>query len=241
MNNDFKKGIEGLKKISLTQEERDKILSNLKLHMKFSAPVKTPYFKGIISSISSQMGRRISYVLAAVLVVVLAGGSAAYASEKSLPGDILYPVKVNIVEPIKEALAATPEQKAQVETSLAEERLKEAETLSKEGKLSTSAAENLDNNYKKHKENVLNLANQEKNGGSPSNAPKMEADFNNKINEHSDILNKMNGQLNNAQELKRPEDSVNESSGNNGIRNSTSTRYFNGSEEFKNSGYSRDN
>jgi len=79
--------------------------------------------------------RVVSVAFAAILIVVLAGGGVASASMSALPGDSLYAVKVSVVEPIRVALASTPVAKAEVQAQLADNRLKEAETLAAQGKL----------------------------------------------------------------------------------------------------------
>lgn len=229
MDNKFKKGIEDLKKISLTDEEKNKMLHNLKLHVKFHQPVKNHYsFKNIFSSLPKLALEKMSYVLASILILVLAGGSVTYASEKSLPGDILYPVKINVVEPIREAMAVTPDQKAQVEAGLAEERLREAETLSVEGKLSTTTADNLNNNYKEHEKNFFRLANEIPGNKNPNNIPNVQKEFENRINSHADILQKINHDLPINVYLSGNNNLKNASSSNlYRLKNSTTTKVFN--------------
>lgn len=74
-------------------------------------------------------------VTAFVLIILVGTGSAAYASDDTLPGDVLYPVKVAVVEPVHGALLATTEEKAQWHASLAERRLEEATKLAIADKL----------------------------------------------------------------------------------------------------------
>lgn len=72
--------------------------------------------------------RRFAYVSALFLFVVLGGFSVA--AESSLPGNILYGLKVGVSEPLRGALAFTPESKVRVEAKLAERRLEEVTALS---------------------------------------------------------------------------------------------------------------
>lgn len=64
-----------------------------------------------------------------LLLALLAGGGTSLAAEQALPGDILYPVKVDLVEPIRATLAVSPEAKAKWEARIAERRLEEGEAL----------------------------------------------------------------------------------------------------------------
>lgn len=72
-------------------------------------------------------------VMAATIAFALLLSGVGYASTDSMPDDFLYPVK-QLIEKIR--LATTPGNEAQVELllQLAEERLKEADTMAEEGK-----------------------------------------------------------------------------------------------------------
>jgi len=78
--------------------------------------------------------RLVAPALVAVLVLALGGGTA-FAAQGSLPGDSLYPVKVNFNEPIRTALAFSATAQAGVHSELAQERLKEAEELASQNRL----------------------------------------------------------------------------------------------------------
>ena len=81
---------------------------------------------------------RPAFAGALIAVLLIGTGGAAYAAEGTLPGDLLYPVKVSVTEPVVTAL--TPSGSAQVswQITIAKRRLKEAATLSSEGRLATS-------------------------------------------------------------------------------------------------------
>ena len=71
----------------------------------------------------------------ALLIFLLLGGGVSYAAENALPGDILYPVKVQVNEPVRELLTIDKKDKAGLATQLVERRLQEAEALSARGAL----------------------------------------------------------------------------------------------------------
>ncbi len=83
---------------------------------------------------------RFSPILAAVMILVLGGGSLSYAAEYALPGDTLYPVKVHVNEEMHGALALSPEAKAAWAARRAERRIKEAKTLAAAGRLTPEAS-----------------------------------------------------------------------------------------------------
>jgi len=74
-----------------------------------------------------------SISIAALLVAV--GMGATVASADTLPDDLLYPVKI-ASEGVRLALAGAPEDRAEVELSIAEHRLGEAEKLAASGRTS---------------------------------------------------------------------------------------------------------
>ena len=96
-------------------------------------------------------------VLAIALLVVVSSGTA-FAAEGSLPGAPLYPVKVNVIEPLTVALATTPAAKAQVNANIATTRVQEAQALAAEGNLTPAVAEEISTNYNEHATAALALA-----------------------------------------------------------------------------------
>ncbi|MES2668332.1 MAG: DUF5667 domain-containing protein [Patescibacteria group bacterium] len=84
------------------------------------------------------------YAGALATVLIIAGGTqASLASEGAVPGDVLYPVKVALAEPIAMTLAISSEQKAELSARFASRRVDEAAALSHEGKLDEETAEDL--------------------------------------------------------------------------------------------------
>ncbi len=73
--------------------------------------------------------------VALTALLVTLGLGATVASADTLPDDLLYPVKV-ASESVRLALAAAPEDRAEVELSIAEHRLGEAERLATSGRTS---------------------------------------------------------------------------------------------------------
>ena len=137
-NNKIKKFAEKANEIHLKPEERTFIKNNIESVIK-SFPsrdmddvdlYRTSIFSGFF-------GVKLNAASLAVLLVIfiLAGGSVTMAAEKSLPGDLLYPIKIHINESAKSLTAVSPEAKGKFEIEKLEQRLKEAEILSNRGEL----------------------------------------------------------------------------------------------------------
>ncbi|MFA5131777.1 MAG: DUF5667 domain-containing protein [Candidatus Paceibacterota bacterium] len=101
------------------------------------------YYRGLLPALDlrtmAHIGR--TYVLGLVIgSLVLSGGVSVFADD-ILPGDILYPIKVNVVEGAHLAISFTTPTKAATEATLATRRLEEAEKLAAEGRLDLETEE----------------------------------------------------------------------------------------------------
>jgi hypothetical protein len=186
----MQKGIEQIKKVSLTTGEKNKMLHNIYMYADFHRPISSPF--SLLSFM--HLSKKFACVLASIIIAVLVGGSITYASENSLPGDLFYPIKTKIVEPIETVLAATPKAKAEVETELADKRLKEAETLDRVGKLTPEIKKELSDKFDSHVSNFYKIKKniEEENKNTEEENNKMQENFDDKINPHTEILNKFN-------------------------------------------------
>ena len=113
-----------------------------------NTPVKSPI--RVTSNTYLFFSSRMVSSFAFVLVVAVVGGGTAYAAEAAVPGDPLYAVKVNVTEPVRAALAFTPEAQADWHTKAVERRLKEAEVLAARGTLTADLKERLEANFEMH-------------------------------------------------------------------------------------------
>lgn len=195
----IQKEIEQLKKISLTQDEKSKMLHNLSMYADLHMPVSSPF--SIFSYFNTPLKRKLSFALASVMIAVLAGGPLAYASENSLPGDILYPIKTGVLEPVRIALARNPEKKALVETILANKRLEEAEKLEKLGRLTSDRKKYLDDKFESHVSNFNKITRDLDKESKKSE--RVQKDFDEKMNSHNEILNRFDRDLNGLKRLER--------------------------------------
>lgn len=148
-DNKFKNGIEEIKKMTMTALEKKQIFEsviNSHIQKEITASSRWSFYL-FISRI--QKSRLAYYVIIPLLIITTSSG-VVFASESSLPDSILYPIKVNVVEPVRGALTFSKESKANYESNLATKRMVEAETLATTGKLDVSKEEKLNTLLAKH-------------------------------------------------------------------------------------------
>lgn len=120
----------GAKNTRLSVAEKAVIKSQL-LHYVKSHPVGSGAFSShvIPSPFSIQNFRNKKTLSAFVVGGLLIGGTVSFAAENTIPGDVLYPIKIHVNESIFGAVAVTPQAKADWGVRKAERRLEEVEKL----------------------------------------------------------------------------------------------------------------
>jgi hypothetical protein len=83
-----------------------------------------------------------------VALVLAVGGGVSVVAQRSVPGDALYGVKVNINEEARAAFALSSASKAEVDADRAGERLEEAEELSVEAQVGAEVQADIEGNFK---------------------------------------------------------------------------------------------
>lgn len=148
-NEKLKIGIKEIKGIKMTAQEKEYIFKSvINSSISHEEIIKSPWTFYSFSSFIYK-NRLIYYGSIFSLTIILSGG-AVFASENSLPGNIFYPLKVSVVEPINSAFIFSPKIKAQYESNLATKRLVEAETLKSQGRLDKVKEEKLNLLLKDH-------------------------------------------------------------------------------------------
>jgi len=186
-NKKLQNGIEDIKKIRMTLDEKKRIFDNI---IGNSLPVKKPVYSPWMtySFIAILNKRSLVYFVILPLILILTGGGVVFASEDSLPDSILYPIKVNVVEPIKGALTFLPEAKAEYESSLATKRLVEAETLANQGKLDISKEKKIANLLEKHTVALNKALSLTKETKASAQVDEIVTDFQAGMNAHARVL-----------------------------------------------------
>ncbi|MDD2657805.1 MAG: DUF5667 domain-containing protein [Candidatus Pacebacteria bacterium] len=181
-HNFLKKGIRALRRIRLSSLEKEAVLARLMEHVeKHPASVVSPW-KIYVSHF------RFHYAVASLLVMVLAGGSVTFAAEGALPGDVLYPVKLNITEPLQGALISGDLPKARFEAKKTLRRLEEAETLAAQGRLNQAAVETVETNFEKNASRFNVAIQRASTTASPEELVNAAVDFEAQVNAHVQIL-----------------------------------------------------
>jgi hypothetical protein len=90
------------------------------------------------------------YRALAVLIAISVSGGVVLASEDSLPGDVLYPVKTSISENVREALVTSPAAQARLQSRLLDRRVAEAKELSEEDRLTPQVQAVIETNIAQH-------------------------------------------------------------------------------------------
>jgi len=104
--------------VALSSSEKGFHRAKLLEHMhKTTQPVPSPFSWMTFASVR--------YALVALFVVALGGSGVTLASEQSLPGDVLYSVKLKVAEPVRLALMSDRDERVEFEVALAEKRLEE--------------------------------------------------------------------------------------------------------------------
>lgn len=113
--------------------------------------VKTPYMNAIPSEsfFAFRLGTR-QFQSMAVLGALLFVVGVPTLAERSLPGDILYPMKVMVNEEVRSTLAFSPYAKVEWEAARLERRLSEARLLAQEGRLTEDAERKVAEAVKEH-------------------------------------------------------------------------------------------
>ena len=133
--------------ISLSVEQRDRMRRTLHAYMGMK-PLRTPASTSVPSFGWFFTMRPIAAVLVLGLFVSSAGIS--YAAENALPGDLLYPIKTQVNEPVQGALAISSAAKTAWAMDVAGTRVEEAATLAAEGRLSPVTQQELQINFEQH-------------------------------------------------------------------------------------------
>lgn len=141
---EFKKGLESLKNVRMTDAEKARVLKNV-----LETPVVSPYLQVSTFTHSFFQLVHVRMVTALSLVVAVSFGGMAYASDASLPGEVLYQMKVGLVEPIIDQFNRTAEKKVAWEEEKVERRIQEAEALVEIDKLNDKLTEELERRVEK--------------------------------------------------------------------------------------------
>lgn len=175
----MKKFFKQLKKEQLTKIEKQTIKNELSLFIK----------QNPLSNLENRASSRLDFFAmfkthhrfvlagATLAMVLLVMSGTAYAAEESLPGDLLYPIKINVTERVRTAITKNPERLAVWETEKTERRLKEIEKITTKGNLNQERQKQLEDNLTKQVEITRARIERLENNGRNEKAEKLGADL----------------------------------------------------------------
>src|SRR3989344_4514014 len=141
MNEEFNKKIKSWRETRLSTQEKETMLQQI-----LSTPIKSPFVFRY---------REFAFALSLFLMVSV---GVLHASSEALPGDLFYPIKTNLVEPIVERSLRTPEEKVVWEETKIDRRISEAEKLIEKNNLDEKKLKKLEESVKKSSQGFVMAA-----------------------------------------------------------------------------------
>lgn len=142
----------------LSGDEKSLIRSELKRHVRNDSMIRQHMYGSKLKII------KLTFIkpMPIFIVILLALGGTSFAAEKTLPGDALYSIKLNVNEHVQGWLSLSDEAKANWETILANRRLSETEELAVNSKLDAKTEARIESNFEEHankaQEHIAKLA-----------------------------------------------------------------------------------
>lgn len=196
MKQDVEQIFETAKKMSLTGTEKNNILNHIlggeTLHTVRKEESERLHTIGGMASLTGYYPHmsilRYRVLSSLTVIVVLLGTTGAYA-QMSLPGELLYPIKIHVNEKVEYLTALTPKAQALVEATFAGRRLEEASALLYSDKLTPSKSTELAAQFSAHTENLVGHLSELRKRGDDKGANEINTLFVSSIESHQNILN----------------------------------------------------
>lgn len=131
------------------------------------------------------------HATAAILIAVMIGGGTSFAAENAVPGDVLYPVKVEVNENVKSALAVSNAAEAKLQARLAQERLEEAEQLAAEGRLDAESSAVIRTRLQRHYEAAIERSERAETEANAEVAAEVRATLEGAFRSYADVLSRI--------------------------------------------------
>ena len=173
MNNKESPWINIVRNVKLTPRERDSMRQTL-IQFTETHPVRDVENSRLYFNINQRIikVKLLTYktMIIGLIIALVMGGSVSFAAENTLPGDVLYSMKVYVNENARAAVAFTDKSKAELAVELANRRLEEAGKLALRGTLDVdteaSIVTNVENHVKDAREKLAKLRSHDDEGAS---------------------------------------------------------------------------
>ncbi len=163
MKNNIDKIIESAKQVSLSKDEKVLMREKISKYID-STPLPSPFvMKEKVGRLSEYNNIKLfnlftlkqTYIMPIVLFILLSlGAGTSVAAQGSLPGDVLYPIKIHLNENIEGFATISSKGDAEVALKQAIRRLEEAESLEARGSLSEERALEIRGNFSREVESM---------------------------------------------------------------------------------------
>lgn len=186
----FEKKLGAAKQIHLTDSEKGQIREELMVFMEKN-PVRAGRFirlQGWRPHLFFNSLTPKSMPALALLIALFLGIGTSAAAESSLPGDLLYPVKVHVNEEVEGWFNPSGSAAASWETRRVETRLQETEKLALSGKLDAAAQAQIEDNVAAHAGRIRDQIAALTAAGKLDAAATARADFETSLKAHQSIL-----------------------------------------------------
>lgn len=124
------------------------------------------------------------FMIIAILVALALSAGTSFAAQGSLPGDVLYPVKIHVNENVESLLAVTAKGDAAVEAKHALKRLTEAEELAAEGKLDAEVKAEIKDRFSNDVASMREHVKEMEDGGDFGDSAEINGDFEDELDGH---------------------------------------------------------
>lgn len=123
-----------------------------------------------------------------VIAGILLGSSVSFAAENTVPGDMLYPIKLHVNETVRGVMAVTPKAKAALAVSLVERRLEEVEKLASTPDAQPEAKKIAEKNLERYAERVKGRIAKFEKDEDKEDALETASNLSNTFNTHTQVL-----------------------------------------------------
>ncbi len=183
MTKNLEKFIKKSQKVSLTADEKAAIKKAILVRT--TPPVRHNKQGSILEFLIKR--RQVAMPILVIIALLFAGG-VSVAAQKAMPGEVLFPVKVEVNERVQKALTFSAENKAAVELKLATKRLEETESVCSKIEVSADALAKIEANFQQHADAVKARIARFEAEGNVEAAADLSANFQTSLSAHDRIL-----------------------------------------------------
>ncbi|OHA48812.1 MAG: hypothetical protein A2806_03900 [Candidatus Terrybacteria bacterium RIFCSPHIGHO2_01_FULL_48_17] len=185
-------------KVRLSEAEhaamRSKLIAFIKTHPVRDMAPRRPLWQRSPFYLFNVKPQFVMPFILAFVILFAVGGGASFAAENSLPGEMLYPVKVNINEEVHAAFAFSQEAKIEWEAERAARRLNEAEQLAQRGEFDAEVFAQIEQRFAVHAERVRFRIEAMGSRGETGVAAQWSSHFEVSLQAHERILSRLAGE-----------------------------------------------